>query len=320
MTSDSKSETKQGKSDSETAASGARGKAGGTRRAFVPERWSRRRTLIASCVLSTGLHLGGVFAVAQSAPPLIRAEASQGHETLDFRGVHDVVSLTSGPPVVTVDLMAEEPMLGDGETDADAHVLGVAEARPRATKGAKPAPEFAKPAPATAKPAPESLDPVAPSAGEIIRPSATAGEPSESGAQTPGPSRYSAGGGLTLLTSTAPLAGATTASGAAMPQPLETRAIAVPFVSSGVAQSLRVYDDFPAMPDRVKGAGFPQTVNVEICVSERGDVTRVTADGKASPMLERTLVNAIRNWRYRPFQVAGNPSPFCHQMEIRYEF
>jgi hypothetical protein len=89
-------------------------------------------------------------------------------------------------------------------------------------------------------------------------------------------------------------------------------------VSAGVAQALRVYDVFPSMPDAMRAAGLAAAVNVEICVSNLGDVSEVTMNREAAPVLKDVLRSAIRTWRYRPLVLAGNATPFCHEMQLRY--
>jgi hypothetical protein len=93
---------------------------------------------------------------------------------------------------------------------------------------------------------------------------------------------------------------------------------AVFHVSPGVAQSLRVYDIYPSMPDAMRAAGIAVAVNVEICVANNGAVSEVTMDREAAPALRDVLNSAIRTWRYRPLVMGGNATPFCHDMQLRY--
>jgi hypothetical protein len=93
---------------------------------------------------------------------------------------------------------------------------------------------------------------------------------------------------------------------------------AVFHVSAGVAQSLRVYDVYPSMPDAMRAAGIAAAVDVQICVANNGAVSGVTMSTEAAPALRDVLSSAIRTWRYRPLVLAGNATPFCHDMQLRY--
>jgi hypothetical protein len=101
--------------------------------------------------------------------------------------------------------------------------------------------------------------------------------------------------------------------------PAPARAPAPPptYVSASVAQSLRLDDPYPDLPDNVRDIR-PLTALVEICVSDRGTVHQITVDRTASPAFAQILTATIRNWRYRPLIAQGRPRPFCHAMQISY--
>lgn len=90
------------------------------------------------------------------------------------------------------------------------------------------------------------------------------------------------------------------------------------YVSPGMAKELRVYDEFPSLPESLKRTGLAQAVDVEVCVSDRGSVSDITFDQHAARPLGDVLRSAIRTWRYRPLVVHGAPTPFCHALQIRY--
>ena len=87
-----------------------------------------------------------------------------------------------------------------------------------------------------------------------------------------------------------------------------------------MAAGLRVYDNFPRMPDPLRSPGVQYVVLADVCVSERGVVDRVRVSAPAgAAALEHALTDAIRTWRYRPLMTSGGPSPFCHQVNMRYQ-
>jgi TonB family protein len=93
-----------------------------------------------------------------------------------------------------------------------------------------------------------------------------------------------------------------------------------PYLAPGIAAGLRVYDNFPRMPDPLRGPGVQYVVLADVCVSERGVVDRVHVSAPAgAAALEHALTDAIRTWRYRPLMTSGGPSPFCHQVNMRYQ-
>jgi TonB family protein len=93
-----------------------------------------------------------------------------------------------------------------------------------------------------------------------------------------------------------------------------------PYLAAGVAAGLRIYDSFPRMPDPLRGPGVQYVVLADVCVSDRGVVDRVRVSAPAgAAALEHALTDAIRTWRYRPLMTSGGPSPFCHQVNMRYQ-
>jgi periplasmic protein TonB len=103
-----------------------------------------------------------------------------------------------------------------------------------------------------------------------------------------------------------------------LPLPVAADPAPPPHVPPGVAKALRVYDTFPRLPEPMRAAGAAYVVMVDVCVSHQGDVSDVTIEQGAPAPLDRALRAAIRTWRYRPFLVAGTPTPFCHLVQIDY--
>jgi TonB family protein len=102
-------------------------------------------------------------------------------------------------------------------------------------------------------------------------------------------------------------------------QPPRSSARARTYLAPGVAAGLRIYDSFPRMPDPLRGPGVQYVVLADVCVSERGVVDRVQVSAPAgAAALQHAVTDAIRTWRYRPLMIGGGPSPFCHQVNMRY--
>ena len=92
-------------------------------------------------------------------------------------------------------------------------------------------------------------------------------------------------------------------------------------ISMDHAAYLRTYEYFPSpLPDSCWPPGrIANSMLVEVCVSERGDVTDVVIRQSAGSDADSFLMNAIRSWRYRPRLVMGFPRPFCHPIRIVYK-
>jgi TonB family protein len=90
-------------------------------------------------------------------------------------------------------------------------------------------------------------------------------------------------------------------------------------VSMNYAAYLRTYEPFPTLPDSCWPPGrTTNTVLLEICVSERGEVADVVVRESAGEEVDAYLTSAARTWRYRPRIVQGTPQPFCHPIRLVY--
>jgi hypothetical protein len=98
----------------------------------------------------------------------------------------------------------------------------------------------------------------------------------------------------------------------ARPQPVGTAT-----VSPEVARALRVYDSFPTITG--DPAARHQQVALEVCVSERGLVSRATVGASAMNAFQERVRAAVLTWRYRPLLLDGRPTPFCHLLRVIYE-
>ena len=92
-------------------------------------------------------------------------------------------------------------------------------------------------------------------------------------------------------------------------------------ISMDHAAYLRTYEIFPSpLPDSCWPPGrVANAMLVEVCVTERGDVSDVVIRQSAGADADSFLTGAIRSWRYRPRLVMGSPRPFCHPIRIVYK-
>ena len=108
-----------------------------------------------------------------------------------------------------------------------------------------------------------------------------------------------------------------TVSAASAPEP--AAAVAAPsHVDPYIARSLRLYDVFPRIPEPLRTTQGEHAMTVDVCVSERGQVSQVNITPGNVDLLVRALREAVQTWRYRPLMVAGTARPFCHVMRVVY--
>jgi TonB family protein len=90
-------------------------------------------------------------------------------------------------------------------------------------------------------------------------------------------------------------------------------------VSMNYAAYLRTYEPFPTLPDSCWPPGrTTNTVLLEICVTERGEVADVVVRESAGEEVDAYLTAAARTWRYRPRMVQGIAQQFCHPIRLVY--
>ena len=90
-------------------------------------------------------------------------------------------------------------------------------------------------------------------------------------------------------------------------------------VSHGEATALRERDAFPRLHERLWPLWRPYIVALEVCVASTGLVSDVMLRSSASERLDAIVLAAVKTWRYRPRTIAGEPTPFCHGVVIKYE-
>ncbi|MGD0932227.1 MAG: energy transducer TonB [Candidatus Korobacteraceae bacterium] len=77
-------------------------------------------------------------------------------------------------------------------------------------------------------------------------------------------------------------------------------------VSSGVAQGLLVHRVAPQYPQQAKQARLQGTVVLQAVIGKDGSVHSVRAL-KGNPVLAQAAMDAVKQWRYRPYALNGEP-------------
>jgi TonB family protein len=82
---------------------------------------------------------------------------------------------------------------------------------------------------------------------------------------------------------------------------------AVVRVSEGVMRAMRTEKINPFYPPLALQAGIEGTVALDVQIRKNGDVERVTVLS-GHPMLVQAAVEAVKQWRYRPYLLNGDPA------------
>jgi len=84
-----------------------------------------------------------------------------------------------------------------------------------------------------------------------------------------------------------------------------------------VAESLLADRVEPEYPDAARRAHIQGTVTLETLVNANGKVQQVTPVS-GNPELADAAVNAVRQWRYKPFTVDGKKVPIRTQVIVNF--
>jgi protein TonB len=88
-------------------------------------------------------------------------------------------------------------------------------------------------------------------------------------------------------------------------------------VSSGVAQGLLVHRVAPQYPAQAKQARLQGTVVLQAVIGKDGNVTSVKAL-KGNPVLTQAAIDAVKQWRYRPYALNGEPVEADTQISVTF--
>ena len=82
-------------------------------------------------------------------------------------------------------------------------------------------------------------------------------------------------------------------------------------VDPEVAKARLLGGEMPRYSERARAAGVEGTIIAKICVTPQGGISSVTLL-RGLPLLDETVLNAVRGWRYKPFTVGDKAMPFCY--------
>jgi periplasmic protein TonB len=88
-------------------------------------------------------------------------------------------------------------------------------------------------------------------------------------------------------------------------------------VSSGVAQGQLIHQVTPSYPNEARQSGVHGTVVLQAVVGKDGKVQDVRALS-GPPMLVKSAVDAVKQWRYRPFTVNGEAAEADVEINVKF--
>ena len=89
-------------------------------------------------------------------------------------------------------------------------------------------------------------------------------------------------------------------------------------VSQGVIQRLKISDVAPSYPVDAKQAGVQGLVVLAAVIGKVGDVQSLKVLNSPSPVLSQAAVDAVKQWKYRPFMLNGTPVEVDTQITVNF--
>jgi protein TonB len=77
-------------------------------------------------------------------------------------------------------------------------------------------------------------------------------------------------------------------------------------ISKGVAEGMAISKPSPAYPAIARAARVEGTVVLQATISKTGTIENLRVLS-GSPMLQQAALNAVQQWRYRPYLLNGDP-------------
>ena len=216
------------------------------------------------------------------------------------------------------------PDVADANAQTSEHPsLGAVSARTAANESTfKPSPgrEFAaqgKPTAGTAVKLASKVDRIPESSMRARVPSVSGSEPLAVQRETP----------ASVLTGTteAPIEPPPIAAGGSQPDvlnrllttPVQEPGLALP-ISQGVSNGYLVHRVSPVYPPQARELRMQGAVRVDAIISEQGTIESVKVV-KGAPVLARAAVEAIRQWRYKPYELNGKPVKIATTITVQFK-
>ncbi|HEX3585225.1 MAG TPA: energy transducer TonB [Candidatus Angelobacter sp.] len=88
-------------------------------------------------------------------------------------------------------------------------------------------------------------------------------------------------------------------------------------VSSGVAEGLKTHTVNPIYPPAARNAGIQGDVILQATIDTKGHITNIRAV-QGDPILVKASIDAVKEWRYRPYVFNGEPVQVETTIKVRF--
>ena len=89
-------------------------------------------------------------------------------------------------------------------------------------------------------------------------------------------------------------------------------------VSSGVADGLKTHDVAPKYPMTARQYGIQGDFVLRAMIEKNGDLGGICIIRALGAGLDESAVNAVRQWKYRPYILNGKPVEVVTAIKIQY--
>jgi TonB family protein len=90
-------------------------------------------------------------------------------------------------------------------------------------------------------------------------------------------------------------------------------------VSAGVAQGLLASKVQPVYPEQAKAAKIQGPVLLHAIIGKDGSIQSVNVISSASPVLSQTALDAVKQWKFRPYLLNGTPVEVETQISVNFD-
>ena len=88
-------------------------------------------------------------------------------------------------------------------------------------------------------------------------------------------------------------------------------------VSSGVAEGLKTHDVTPKYPKEAREKGIQGDVILQATIDTKGNITNLKVV-QGDPILAAASIEAVKQWKYRPYILNGKPVEVDTTIKIQF--
>jgi protein TonB len=89
-------------------------------------------------------------------------------------------------------------------------------------------------------------------------------------------------------------------------------------VSSGVAEGLKIHDVTPTYPESARRYRIQGDLILRAVIDKNGGLGRICIIQALGAGLDESAVNAVRQWKYRPYMFNGEPVEVVTAIKVQF--